>query len=114
VGADAPPSRDEVRTLLELDGKLFPAVEGAPEPAIERLSDLARRVGISAREIREFATVEMIEIVTRDGDSWVEEPAIRMVELWAKLREAGFDRRLGFSAASFRVYVELVRWLARE
>ncbi len=114
VGADAPPSRDEIRTLLELDGKLFPAVEGAPEPARERVSDVARRVGIPAREIREFAAVEMIDVVTQDGDAWLEEPAIRMVELWAKMREAGFDRRLGFGAASFRVYVELVRWLARE
>lgn len=114
VGAEAPPSRDEVRTLLELDGKLFPAVAGAAEAAAERLSDVARRVRISAREIREFAAVEMIDIVTRDGDSWLEEPAIRMVELWAKLREGGFDRRLGFNAATFRVYVELVRWLARE
>ena len=31
VGNDAAPSRDEVRTLLELDGKLFPAVGSAPE-----------------------------------------------------------------------------------
>jgi DNA-binding transcriptional MerR regulator len=113
VGAETPPSRDEIRTLLELDGKLFPAVAGA-EPAADRLSDVARRVGIPAREILEFAATGMIEVVTRDGDQWLEEPAIRMVELWAKLREAGFDHHLGFGAASFRVYAEFVRWLARE
>jgi len=115
IGAEAPPpSRDEVRTLLELDGKLFPAVEGAPEPAVERLSDVARAVGIPARELRDFAAVGMIEIVTRDGDQWLEEPAIRMVELWSRLRAVGFMRPLDFGAESFRVYPEFVRWLARE
>lgn len=114
VGAEAPPSRDEVRTLLDPDGKLFPAVAGAPEPASERLSDVARRVDIPAREILEFAAVGMIELETRDGDQWIDEPAIRMVELWGKMRQAGYDRRLGFDAATFRVYVEFIRWLARE
>jgi len=114
IGTAAPPSRDEVRTLLELDGKLFPAVDGAPEPVVERLSDVARTVGIPAREIREFAAVGMIEILTRDGDQWLEEPAIRMVELWSRLRAVGFDRALGFGAESFRIYPEFMRWLARE
>ena len=114
VGTDAPPSRDEVRTLLEIDGKLFPAVAGAPEAAAERLLDVARTVGIPAREIRDFAATGMIEIVTRGGDQWLEEPAIRMVELWGRLRAAGFDARFGFGAESFRLYPEFMRWLARE
>jgi DNA-binding transcriptional MerR regulator len=114
VGADTPPSRDEVRTLLELDGKLFPAVAGALEPAPERLSDVARRVRIRAADIRDFAAVGMIELATRDGDQWLDDGAIRIIELWARLREAGFDERLGFTAANFRVYVDFVRWLARE
>jgi DNA-binding transcriptional MerR regulator len=114
LGTDAPPSRDEVRTLLEIDGKLFPAVAGAPGTAAERLSDVARTVGIPPRELRDFAATGMIEIVTRGGDQWLEEPAIRMVELWGRLRDAGFDDRLGFGAESFRLYPEFMRWLARE
>ena len=114
LGGETRPSRDEIRTLLEIDGKLFPAVEGAPEPAIERLSQVARAVGIPAREIRDFAAVGMIEIVTRDGDQWLEEPAIRMVELWGRMRAAGFDRQFGFSAESYRIYPEVMRWLAHE
>jgi hypothetical protein len=56
----------------------------------------------------------MIEIVPRGGDQWLEEPAIRMVELWGRLRTAGFDHRLGFGAESFRLYPEFMQWLARE
>src|SRR5215831_8358856 len=48
LGVEAAPSRDEVQTLLELDGKLFPAVEGAPPGAPERLSVLARRSGFKS------------------------------------------------------------------
>jgi DNA-binding transcriptional MerR regulator len=114
LGSETPPSRDEVRTLLEIDGKLFPAVEGAPEPASERLSQVARAVGIPAREIRDFAAAGMIEIRTRDGDQWLEEPAIRMVELWGRMRAAGFDQQFGFSAESYRIYPEVMRWLAHE
>ncbi len=114
LGTDAPPSRDEVRTLLELDGKLFPAVAGAPEAAAERLSTVARRLRIPAKEIRDFAATGMIEIATRDGDLWLDEPAIRMVELWSRMRAAGFDDRLGFGAEQYRLYPEFMRWLARE
>src|SRR6185369_11170344 len=37
VGNDAEPSRDEVKALLELDGKIFPAVGGGAEMPPERL-----------------------------------------------------------------------------
>ena len=112
VGNDAEPSRDEVKALMELDGKLFPAV-GAELPS-ERLSDVARRTGLKATEIRQLADVGLIAIETRDGDQWLEEIAIRIVELWAKMREAGFVDALGFKPESLRLYVDFVQWLARE
>ena len=46
VGGDAEPSRDEVKALLEIDGKLFPAVAGGSEMPPERLTDVARRTGL--------------------------------------------------------------------
>src|SRR6478735_4386095 len=82
VGNDAEPSRDEVKAVMELDGKLFPAV-GAELPS-ERLSDVARRTGLKATEIRQLADTGLIAIETRDGDQWLEEIANRIVELWAK------------------------------
>lgn len=114
VAADASPSRGEVEALLALDGKLFPSVRGALEQPRERLSALAGRTGITAREIREIADTGAIDIVTQDGEQWVEGAAVRMVELWARLRAAGFTRELGFEPAQCQLYVDMVRWLARE
>ncbi len=114
VGNDASPPRDEVQTLLQLDGKLFPAVDGAPRPEPERLSALARRTGVSAAEIRDLADVGVIELTTRAGDHWVDDHGVALVELWAKMRAAGYREDLGFNPGTLRVYVDFVQWLARE
>jgi DNA-binding transcriptional MerR regulator len=113
VGADTPPSRDEVRTLLELDGKLFPAVGGAaPQP--ERLSAVASRTGLGARNILRFAEVGLFEVETRDGDRWLDETAVRIVEVLARMQAAGFTDARGFGPDKYRLYVDFVQWLARE
>lgn len=114
VGNDAEPPRDEVKALLELDGKLFPAVGGAAEMPAERLTAVARRTELKAAEVRQLADTGLIEIETRDGDQWLDDTAIRVVELWAKVRQAGFTDELGFSPENMRLYVDFVRWLARE
>jgi DNA-binding transcriptional MerR regulator len=114
VGTDAEPSRDEVKALLELDGKLFPAVGGADRMPPERLSDVARRTALKAGEIRQLAATGLLEIETREGDQWLDDTAIRIVEVWGKIRQAGYTDALGFGPERMRVYVDFVRWLARE
>ena len=114
VGNDAEPSRDEVKALLELDGKLFPAVEGASEMPAEKLSDVARRTGLKGSEIRQFVDMGLVECETRDGDQWLDDTGIRIVEIWGKMREAGYTDALGFVPENLRIYVDFVRWLARE
>jgi DNA-binding transcriptional MerR regulator len=113
VGHDAAPPRAEVQALLELDGKLFPAVAGAEMPA-ERLSEVARRTRVKAGEIRELADSGLIDVETRAGDQWLDDTAIRIVEIWSKIRQAGYSAELGFEPANMRLYVDFVRWLARE
>lgn len=114
VGTDAEPSRDEVKALLELDGKLFPAVGGADRMPPERLSDVARRTALRAAEVRQLAATGLLEIETREGDQWLDDTAIRIVEVWAKIRQAGYTDDLGFGPERMRIYVDFVRWLARE
>lgn len=114
VGNDAEPPRDEVKALLELDGKLFPAVGGGGEMPPERLTDVARRTGLKGSEIRQLAATGLVEAETRNGDQWLDDTAIRIVELWAKMRQAGYTTELGFVPDNLRIYVDFVRWLARE
>ena len=111
VGSDTPPSRAEVQMLHDIDGTLF---RGLPSRKPDRLSVVAKRVGLRAAEIRRLAAIEAIEIVTQKGDQWLEGDALRIVELWAAMRRAGYSEALGFQPENLRLYVDMVRWLARE
>jgi predicted DNA-binding transcriptional regulator AlpA len=114
VGNDAEPPRDEVMALLVLDGKLFPAVGGGAEMPAKRLTEVARRTGLKGSEIRQLAATGLVDVETRDGDQWLDDTAIRIVEVWAKMRQAGYTDDLGFNPDNLRIYVDFVRWLARE
>jgi DNA-binding transcriptional MerR regulator len=114
VGGHVPPSASEVQALVALDGKLPQVKDAALESADERLSTLAARTGIGVREIKELAATDALVIVTRDGDQWVEGAAVRLVELWARFRAAGFTPERNFRAEQVRLYVDMGRWLARE
>jgi len=114
VGGDTPPGPDEVETLGALEGKLQPAGDVELAGRRERVSALSARTALPVREIRELAAVEAIEIVTREGVQWVEGAGIRLVELWARIRAAGFTAARGFGAEQVRLYVDMVRLLARE
>jgi DNA-binding transcriptional MerR regulator len=115
VTGDAPPAPDEIETLGALDGKLpLPAGETRLAPRRERLADLAARTGLSSGEIRQLDAIESIGIVEVDGDEWMEGVGIRLVELWARFRRAGFTAERGFSPENVRLYVDMVRLLARE
>lgn len=112
-GAETPPA-EEVRTLRALEPGLAPAIRAQRERPAERLSALARRLGLGGAEIRALADAGFVELTTRDGDHWLEGSAVTLVELWAELRAAGFSSDLGFGPATASLYAQFVDWLARE
>ena len=114
VAGEDVPARAEVETLLDIDRTLPAAARDTTARRPERLSALAKRVGLSAKEILTMAKTEAITIVTRDGDQWLEGRDVALVELWAGSRAAGFTEDVGFSPEFLRIYVEFSRWLARE
>jgi DNA-binding transcriptional MerR regulator len=114
VANDTPPPRDEVRTLLELDGRLFPAVDGALPAEPERLGAVAKRTGLAAAEIRALAEQGAFAIEVQGGREWLDETAQRICESWGRIRRAGFTDALGFGPHRLRLYVDMVRWLARQ
>jgi DNA-binding transcriptional MerR regulator len=114
VAGDQTPTPDEVQTLIDLHGRLRSNESGDAVRIPEKLSGLAKRVGLPVREILAMAKVEAVAVVTRDGDQWLEGPDLSVVEVWADSRRAGFDEAAGFSATTLRMYVEFCRWLVRE
>jgi DNA-binding transcriptional MerR regulator len=114
AGSDVPPSRHEVQALLELDGRLFPAIRGRRAMRPETIAAVARRLSLRPAEVRRLASVGVIELTEHGGETRLDEHAIRVVELWAKLRQAGYTDRLGFRPEKLALYVDVIRWLARE
>ena len=114
VSSDDAPAKAEVETLLDLDRTLTPATRDRSARPPERLSVLAKRVGLSAKEILAMAKTEAIAVVTRGGDQWLEGRDIALVELWANARRAGYTEDVGFSADTLRMYVDFSRWIVRE
>jgi len=107
-------SIDELRTLVELDGKIFQNLKRSPpvKPVTEKA--LARRTGVSAKEIQALEKEGGLHPVRKGGRVLFEEDDIRLVECWARLRKAGFTEELGFDASILRAHVELLELLVKE
>jgi hypothetical protein len=114
VSGERIPPPAEIEALLQLGGKLLPTTPGGVVCEPQRVSVVAARLGLPATEVRDLAAVGLFEIETRAGDQWLGAVALRMTELWARVRAAGFAPGLGFSPESLRVHVDMIRWLARE
>ncbi len=113
VGDDAEPSRAEVDALLELDGRLFPQIGTSPRPSTrEKVVEVARRLDVPEGEIRRFAEAGGIEIASGDGEEWLEEDSIALLELWAELRRVGFTSERGFDPEYLGLYISVIEWLA--
>jgi len=114
VGDERHLSDNESQALNALDGKIVPAAERErPHPA-ETLAKLAKRIGLSVKELREMAALGAFDVVVRDGKQCLEGSAIAVAEAWAGIRAAGYSDAIGFGTADLAMYVEMVEWLARE
>ncbi len=115
VGSKQAPTLSEVQALMELDGHVF---EGVPEeytPEERKLSEVSERTGLSAAEILRMAEIGAIEIETTDGDQWLDDNSLHIVQIWGELRaKGGYKEELGFGPDNLQPYVDFVRWLARE
>lgn len=114
LDAGTRPTQAQLRTLGALDGRLFPALSGVDGTELEPLEQVARRCRLAEDEIGELASVGVIEIHDRSGAPHLSANDARIVELWARLRKAGFTPELGFDAESLRIYVNFVSWLTRQ
>jgi DNA-binding transcriptional MerR regulator len=114
VGDGRELTANESEALLALDGHIVPAGERERPHAAETVARLAKRIGLSAKEIRELADVGAVEIVVRDGKQCLEGSSVAVAEAWGRVRGAGFSDELGFGTADVALYVEVVQWLARE
>ena len=114
LASDAIPPLDHVQALTDLDGRIGARTRDAEERAPERVSDVAKRTGLAAKELRELAAIGVLEIVMRDGGQWLDVDSVSIAERWAEMRRLGFTEERGFSGRVLRLHVDFVEWLARE
>jgi DNA-binding transcriptional MerR regulator len=113
LAGDRDPDAAESEVLRGLDERLEAEV-GGTGPGPERLSSLARRVGLPVRELRQMEKAGALSVGVVAGDQWVDAAGVAVVEAWAAMREAGFTKELGFQPSDLAIYADMVRWLVRE
>ncbi len=111
VADDGDPSGAEIQALLEIDGKLFPQIEGAPNAKRELVRDAVQRLGLPASDVHKAAQARAIEIKSHNGEDWIEDTSLAILELWAEMRSSGFTTEGGFDADQIGLYVTMVEWL---
>jgi DNA-binding transcriptional MerR regulator len=105
---------DEIKTLLELDGKLFKNMETSPEFKPLTLAELVERSGLPSQEIERLKELDIISARADSDGEFFDEDSVRVVEIWAKMRQSGFSEEIGFSLDLLQIHKDLMEVLARK
>jgi DNA-binding transcriptional MerR regulator len=105
---------DEIKTILELDGRLFRDIAATPEFEPMSLDELVGRTGLSVEEIEQLKTIGVLVLENKSGKEVFGEDSIRIAETWAKLRQIGFTEERGFSADLIKVHKDLIDVLVKK
>jgi DNA-binding transcriptional MerR regulator len=104
---------DELKTILELDGRLFQNMETTPEFEPLTPEELADRTGLSLEEIETLKELEVLVPDERSGQEIFREDGIRIAEVWSKLRQIGYTEERGFSADLIKVHKDVIDVLVK-
>jgi DNA-binding transcriptional MerR regulator len=102
---------EEIKTLMELEGKLFKNISNVPKFQPLDLDELIARVSGSVEDILE---VERMGYISRQPDGRYDEDCVKIVEILKKLREAGFTVESGFTDEFLSMYKDLIEVLAKQ
>ena len=104
----------EIRTLAELDGKLFRNVQEVPRSRPVSARELCERTGVPPEDIRMMVKSKMIGPVKRGKEDYFEEDDVRIVECYAKLQDIGLTRAMGFDPSILTSHRDMMRILVEE
>jgi DNA-binding transcriptional MerR regulator len=114
IAGDAELAPAEARTVAEVDRYLFQTPRDDRRRGALKLEEVLGRTGYSEDDLQRMEAVGAIKVVSRKGRRWIDHSDVRLIETWARLRDAGFTEDLGFRPEDLRLYVDMVRWLVRE
>ena len=98
--------------FIGLENRLGPMLSDGRAFAPGRLGDVARAAGVSMEDVRKLVEIGFITIDERDGDEWLNQRNVRLLELIGEWRAAGYITEAGFPVEIYRIYVEVTEVLA--
>jgi hypothetical protein len=105
---------DEIKTLVEIDGKLFQNLKENPILKPVTAPQLSKRTGVSLKEIKDMEHHHVLTPIQKGKKKLYEEDDIRLVECWGKIRRLGFTQKLGFDVSDMKIPRELMERIVEE
>ena len=104
----------EQRALMsEVRLQVQSALRPSARSALVDAQEACERHGVSTDELQALVDVGLVSTSTRDGTPCVVDEDVWVLELWGRLRQAGFVEALGFTPADLAMYEEAMSRLVR-
>ncbi len=109
--SENPMNREEIKTILELEGKLFKNIHSLPKFQPPTVEELSERADVAIETIEDL---ERSGVISRQADGRFDEDCVRIVETLKKLRDAGYSEESGFNMDFLKMYTDLIEVLAKQ
>ena len=107
-------SVNELRSIMELDGKIFKTLNYQPESRQFPAEDVVNRYKVPKSDLLEMEKSEIINPRMEGKKKYYLELDVRIIECWEKMRNAGFTKRLGFSVKDIVPHKQFISMLVDE
>lgn len=107
-------SVNEIRTIAEMDGKLFGNLNANIEIRKLSFKQLCQRTGALPKEIQDLERMGILRPEKKGKEKIYSEDDIQFMECWRKLRELGFSSELGFDATVLAPHKEMMEALVNK
>lgn len=111
MGGSGKLSVNEIKTLVELDGKVFSNISESPELKPLTAKQLSQKTGISLEDIEMMERFGVMTPVRKGKTKLFQEDDIRVAECRVKLIEAGLKPEHGFHVSIIKVYKKIIETL---
>ncbi len=102
---------DEIQTLVEIDGKFFPSINGNPGMQEVEARQLSKRTRVRLEDMKLMEEEGILNPRKKGKRKFYSEDDIRVVEGFGKLTKAGFTKDLGFDVEVFKFHWTAVKMI---
>lgn len=113
-GGDGQLSMNEIKTLMELQGKIFRSISEETGFKAMTAKQLSRQTGISLSDIKHAEALGIISPTKKGRVKHYGEDDVRLMECWAEVKQIGFTKELGFDLEIAVIHQNTIRKLAEE